>query len=143
MKTRFSFVKVGRDYRLTESSLTALIEDCKSAQKGCSQRLIDDVIVTDYVNRAVRYLKHVGVMDCNLCGCKVKVNAHSQSFPNSYKGRPESTHFTIEFTKSGMPYVYAIFRGDAEVKRFQFTFSDGAKENILTIISAGCGVPQC
>lgn len=138
---KINLVKVGNEYNMNNKNLQAAIESLKVAQKGCRERLIDVDDLRDLTTRAVDYLKCLGVPNKHLEGIKIRINRHhSQSFPASYNGRPESTQFNIEFTKAGVPFISLIGRGAATTEKFRYELSEAAKMDIINCVESGKGM---
>lgn len=138
--TKINLVKVGNEYNMNNKNLQAAIESLKVAQKGCRERLIDVDDLRDLTTRAVDYLKCLGVPNKHLEGIKIRINRHSQSFPASYNGHPESTQFNIEFTKAGVPFISLIGRGAATTEKFRYELNEVVKKDIIGHIESGKGM---
>lgn len=73
------------------------IENAISEAEG---RATCRTITFDNIVRATEVIeKKLGVPKKYLEGVRYNVDIHAQNFPNAYKYRAESTHFTIEFSK--------------------------------------------
>ena len=91
-----------------------------SARKIDVKDIIDDLIeINDYL----------GISKKGMKGTTVHVDHNAQAFPNAYKGTPESTHFTAEFT-SGW-FVTAIYRSTCIRRKYELKLSESAKEEYL------------
>ena len=75
----------------------AKIENAISEAEG---RATCRTITFDNIVRATEGIeKKLGVPKKYLEGVRYGVDIHAQNFPNAYKYRAESTHFTLEFSK--------------------------------------------
>ena len=63
-------------------------------------------------------------------GTRAYCDKNAQTFPNCYKGIPESTQISITFDKGNWK-LNRIYRGRTEAKEFEVHLSETAKEAII------------
>ena len=81
-----------------EKNLAKLNAAIKEAEGRATARTID----AETIFKCAAHIERVlGIPKVKMIGIVANVDYHSQNFPNAYKYTPESTHFTMEYTKSG------------------------------------------
>ncbi len=89
-----------------------------AAQNGCRVRCISYATVKDMTTALEKRLASM-LLKRDWPGCQFVVDVHAQHFPTCYrrKGRPESTAFTVGYTKSGWKVIGV--RRDTTHRRFR------------------------
>jgi|SRR5690554_1271356 len=77
-------------------------------QGRCSVRIIEVKDIRREIDLFEKWLS-ARMKKADWKGVKFSVDVNGQTFPGSYKGNPESTHFSVEFCSSGW-FVTAIYR---------------------------------
>ena len=91
-----------------------------SARKIDVEDIIDDLIeINDYLDISKKAMK----------GTTVHVDHNAQTFPNAYKGTPESTQFRAEFTSAW--FITDISRDTCTRRKYNLQLSETAKEAYL------------
>ena len=112
--------------RIVITNVEAIAEAIKTAEGKATARTLD-------VKKIQKILDGVsnGSTKTAINGTKVHYDG-AQHFPNAYKYRPESTHFTAENVR-GKWYVTDIYRDTCpnRVKNTQVTYSEDAIKAIL------------
>ena len=87
----------------------------------------------DEVYGAVTVLerKFEGCTKKSLEGLTVRVDLNSQDFPNTYRGVPMSTQFTLVYEKRSWRFVYAERMRCGVSKRYDVTLTDAMREELL------------
>ena len=114
----------------TEKGREKLAQALAEAQKHCRTRT---VTAEQIVQAAIHIVAYIGIPRTHMAGCRFVLDLNAQNFPNAYKGRPESTLVTLEFT-GGHFSVTDIRRGDtmrAGHEITTLTLTDEAKEAII------------
>ena len=92
--------------KITDNNTDKINAVIATAEKGCRQRKIT---YTDIVNIINDYAETVQLSKTRLKGTEITVDVNAQTFPHSYKGIAESTHFRAVFTGSHW-YLTDVFR---------------------------------
>lgn len=113
-----------KQFEAEAEALTQAIADAEgnrtSARKIDAQDIIDDLIeINDYL----------GITKKSMKGTTARVDHNAQSFPGAYKGTPESTHFSAEFTTNW--FVTSIGRDTCTSRKYNIKLSEAAKEEYL------------
>ena len=91
-----------------------------SARKIDVKDIIDDLIaINDYLGITQKAMK----------GTTVHVDHNALTFPNAYKGTPESTQFRAEFTSAW--FITNISRDTCTRRKYNLQLSETAKEAYL------------
>ena len=91
-----------------------------SARKIDVKDIVDDLIaINDYLGITKKAMK----------GTTVHVDHNAQAFPGAYKGTPESTQFTAEFTSAW--FITDISRDTCTRRKYDLKLSETAKEAYL------------
>lgn len=122
-----------KEIKLTEgneSKITAVIDEVQSKSRVRTISIVDIKLALEHIENETRVTKKA------LEGTTVLVDENAQHFPNTYKGKPQSTHFTARYSK-GNWYITDIFRGDTftNARRFRVNLSDTAKQAVLDRMS--------
>lgn len=110
------------------------------AQKGARTRTIDFSKMLYALDEAEKIIHGAGwhkIAKKALEGTEVVIDCNAQTFPNAYKGIPESTFFSCCY-HSGKWQVTAFWRGRTVSPRqgIKITLSDSAKAAIIAEIQA-------
>ena len=110
------------------------------AQKGARARTIDFSDMLYALGNAEKIIHGANwhkITKKALEGTEVVIDCNAQTFPNAYKGIPESTFFSCRF-HSGKWQVTAFWRGRTASPRqgIKITLSDAAKAAIIAEIEA-------
>lgn len=110
------------------------------AQKGARARTIDFSDMLYALGNAEKIIHGANwhkIAKKALEGTEVVIDCNAQTFPNAYKGIPESTFFACRY-HSGKWQVTAFWRGRTASPRqgIKITLSDAAKAAIIAEIEA-------
>lgn len=109
--------------------ITAVLAD---VQKRSKVRTID---TSDIYNTVDRVNGHLAIPKKYMEGVMIHCDLNAQDFPNAYKYRPESTHFTATF-KGGKWRLTGVYRDTTErTNKVKITLTGEAKEKILDNIT--------
>ena len=116
--------EIREQFAAESEKLASVIAEAEGAR--VSARKID---VKDIIDDLIEINDYLGISTKAMKGTTVHVDHNAQAFPNAYKGTPESTHFTAEFT-SGW-FVTAIYRSTCIRRKYELKLSESAKEEYL------------
>lgn len=91
-----------------------------SVRKIDAKDIIDDLIAIN---------NYLGITKKAMKGTTVHVDHNAQAFPGAYKGTPESTQFTAEFTSAW--FITDISRDTCTRRKYNLQLSETAKEAYL------------
>lgn len=119
---------------IKESNFPRINAEIEAVEKRCTVRTIDNAEtiakalarIEDRLNIPKKYMK----------GIKADIDLHAQTFPNAYKGRPESTHFTATYTGTAWKLESVerwYTRGPSQ--RYRVELTEEAKKAIIDRMS--------
>lgn len=111
-----------------------------AAQKGAHVRTIDIKDMAYALDKAEKIINGAGwhkITKKALEGTTAVIDCNAQTFPNAYKGIPESTFFSAVY-HSGKWQIIAFWRGCTASPRqgIKITLTDAAKAAIIAEIQA-------
>ena len=111
-----------------------------AAQKGARVRTIDIKDMAYALDKADKIISGAGyhkIAKKAIEGTEVVIDCNAQTFPNAYKGAPESTFFSAVY-HSGKWQITALWRGRTASPRqgVKIKLSDAAKAAIIAEIQA-------
>lgn len=117
---------------INETNATKISGILESVQKRSKVR----TITAEDIYRTVKEVeKHLGIPKKYLNGVCIHCDLNAQDFPNAYKYRPESTHFTAEY-RSGTWKLTDVWRDTTErTKRVRISLTEEAEAKVIECIS--------
>ncbi len=117
---------------VTEKNFSRIAAELAEVQKLSKVRTIT---LEDIRETLAEVEKHLSLPKTYLTGIKVRCDINAQDFPNAYKYRPESTHFTAVY-RAWHWTVTDIYRDTTRRnKPVIIELTDAAKEKILENMS--------
>lgn len=112
---------------ISETNKAKIDELIKIAQKGCSVR----TITFSEIQKSLLSLQdRLAITKKALEGTMVIIDINYSTFPNAYKGIPQSTAFRATFIKGNWKLI-EVYRARTQSKEFTVLLSESAKSAIL------------
>ena len=116
--------EIRAQFAAESEALTAAIAAVEGPR--VSVRKIDD---KDIIDDLIAINNYLGITKKAMKGTTVHVDHNAQAFPGAYKGTPESTQFTAEFTSAW--FITDISRDTCTRRKYNLQLSETAKEAYL------------
>lgn len=91
------------------------IQDALDAAQGKAR--VRTANASDVLNAAAEIMEELGISKKALNGVSAWIDPNAQSFPNCYKGVPESTQFNLQFNQRGEAFLVNVVRARVESTR--------------------------
>lgn len=112
----------------TSEKISSLIHEI---QKKSRVRKITYLSIKDVCRKLNTYLNnHLGIPKKYMNDITVYVDYNNSVFPKSYKGIPESTHFTLVY-KNGFWYITDMSRNKTSTDKYFIVYPETTKQYII------------
>lgn len=119
---------------IKESNFPRINAEIEAVEKRCTVRTIDNA---ETIAKALTKIENrLNIPKKHMKGIKADIDLHAQTFPNAYKGRPESTHFTATYTGTAWKLESVerwYTRGPSQ--RYRVELTEEAKKAIIDRMS--------
>jgi hypothetical protein len=117
-----------------ESNYPRINAEIEAVEKRCTVRTIDNA---ETIAKALAEIENqLDIPKKYMKGIEADIDLHAQTFPNCYKGRPESTHFTATYTGTAWRLdSVARWYTRGKSQRYRVTLTEEAKKAIIDRMS--------